>query len=140
MTFLCNKGYKTDVTCVHTVFFGKEIRARVTQTSAFCQCFVDHCPFVLFLLVVVSFIPLRLTVSDYRFGIFKQFCNRYKQDRVKLVQFRGGSRGGGTRRAPSKIEKNMISFWRKIVIFHTKYPKHFREYLKEKHLLLQISI
>ena len=25
---------------------------------------------------------------------------------------------------PSAIEKNMI-FWRKIMIFHTKYPKHF---------------
>ena len=28
-------------------------------------------------------------------------------------------------RAPPKIGKNMI-FWRKIVIFHTKYPKQFR--------------
>ena len=27
--------------------------------------------------------------------------------------------------APPKIGKNMI-FWRKIVIFHTKYPKRFR--------------
>jgi hypothetical protein len=26
---------------------------------------------------------------------------------------------------PKKIGKNMI-FWRKIVIFHTKYPKYFR--------------
>jgi hypothetical protein len=26
---------------------------------------------------------------------------------------------------PTKIEINMI-FWRKIVIFHTKYPKYFR--------------
>ena len=31
---------------------------------------------------------------------------------------------GGSRRAPPKIGKNMI-FWRKIVIFHTKYPKNF---------------
>jgi hypothetical protein len=40
---------------------------------------------------------------------------------------RGGSRGGGAHpaRAPPKIGKNMI-FWRKIVIFHTKYPKNFR--------------
>ena len=28
-------------------------------------------------------------------------------------------------RAPPKIGKNMI-FWRKIVIFHTKYPKNSR--------------
>jgi hypothetical protein len=33
--------------------------------------------------------------------------------------------GGGTPGArPLKLEKNMI-FWRKIVIFHTEYPKYF---------------
>jgi hypothetical protein len=39
----------------------------------------------------------------------------------------GGGGGGGAHpaRAPPKIGKNMI-FWRKIVIFHTKYPKYFR--------------
>ena len=40
---------------------------------------------------------------------------------------RGGSRGGGgahPARAPPKLEKIMF-FWRKIVIFHTKYPKFF---------------
>jgi hypothetical protein len=30
---------------------------------------------------------------------------------------------------PSVIGKNMI-FWRKIVIFHTKYPKNFRSSLR----------
>ena len=35
-----------------------------------------------------------------------------------------GADPGGVR-SPPKIEKNMI-FWRKIVIFHTKYPKNFR--------------
>ena len=39
---------------------------------------------------------------------------------------RGGSSGG---RAPPKIGKNMI-FWRKIVIFHTKYPNNFRASLR----------
>ena len=40
--------------------------------------------------------------------------------------FRGGFRGGAHPRAPPhKIRKNMI-FWRKIVIFHTKYPKNVR--------------
>jgi hypothetical protein len=35
-------------------------------------------------------------------------------------------RGGRTRRSsPIKLGKNMI-FWRKIVIFHTKYPKNVR--------------
>ena len=37
---------------------------------------------------------------------------------------RGGSRG-----RPPKIGKNMI-FWRKIVIFHTKYPTKFRASLR----------
>jgi hypothetical protein len=32
-------------------------------------------------------------------------------------------------RAPPKIEKNMI-YWREIVIFHTKYPKYFRAFLR----------
>jgi hypothetical protein len=40
------------------------------------------------------------------------------------IQYRGGSRGGHPARAPPKIEKNMICL-RKIVIFHTKYPKNF---------------
>ena len=49
---------------------------------------------------------------------------------MNLAIYRGGSRGGRTRRAPLlKLEKNMI-FWRKIVIFHTKYPKHFRASLR----------
>jgi hypothetical protein len=37
----------------------------------------------------------------------------------------GGIRGGVRGVRPPKIEKNMI-FWRKIVIFHTKYPKNTR--------------
>ena len=36
----------------------------------------------------------------------------------------GRIQGGRTRRAPLKLEKNKI-FWRKIVIFHTKYPTFF---------------
>ena len=39
---------------------------------------------------------------------------------------RGGSREGRTQRAPPlKLEK-ILFFWRKIVIFHTKYPNNFR--------------
>ena len=38
---------------------------------------------------------------------------------------RGGCRGG----RPPKIGKNMI-FWRKIVIFHTKYPNNFSASLR----------
>jgi hypothetical protein len=42
-----------------------------------------------------------------------------------------GGGGGRTRRAPPplKLEKNM-NFWRKIVIFHTKYPNNFRASLR----------
>ena len=41
----------------------------------------------------------------------------------------GGGGGAHPARAPPKIGKNMI-FWRKIVIFHTKYPKSFRASLR----------
>jgi hypothetical protein len=43
--------------------------------------------------------------------------------------------GAGGRPAPPKIGKNMI-FWRKIVIFHTKYPKIFRTSLRSARFFL----
>jgi hypothetical protein len=50
----------------------------------------------------------------------------------KHIQSTGADPGeggaSGTRTTP-KIEKNMI-FWRKIVIFHTKYPKNVRPSLR----------
>ena len=48
------------------------------------------------------------------------------------IQGGGGGGGGGAHpaRAPPKIGKNMI-FWRKIFIFHTKYPKIFRASLRQ---------
>jgi hypothetical protein len=36
---------------------------------------------------------------------------------------------------PSAIGKNKI-FWRKIVIFHTKYPKNFRAFLRSAQIFL----
>ena len=42
----------------------------------------------------------------------------------KYMHTRGGSSGGAPGARPPKIGKNMI-FWRKIVIFHTKYPNNF---------------
>ena len=52
------------------------------------------------------------------------------------IYYRGGSKGRSTRRAPPpKIGKNMI-FWRKIVIFHTKYPKNFRALLRSAQIFL----
>ena len=41
---------------------------------------------------------------------------------------RGGSWGAPGAPIPLKLE-NMI-FWGKIVIFHTKYPKYFRAFLR----------
>jgi hypothetical protein len=45
-----------------------------------------------------------------------------------LSSISGAVPGGGTPAPPPKIGKNMI-FWRKMN-FHTKYPKHFRAYLR----------
>jgi hypothetical protein len=44
----------------------------------------------------------------------------------------GADPGWGTPGAPPlKLEKNMI-FWREIVIFYTKYPKHFHASLRPR--------
>ena len=47
------------------------------------------------------------------------------------MTFAGADPKGGAHpaRTPPKIGKYMI-FWRKIVIFHTKYPKNFRASLR----------
>jgi hypothetical protein len=49
---------------------------------------------------------------------------RLSGDRQGRIQ-----RGAHPARAPPKIGKNKI-FWRKIVIFHTKYPKNVRASLR----------
>ena len=46
----------------------------------------------------------------------------------------GGGGGGRTRRAPPKIGKYMICL-RKMVIFHTKYPKNVRASLARRNFL-----
>ena len=49
---------------------------------------------------------------------------------TSTISFTGTDPGGGAPGAhPPKIGNNMI-FWRKIVIFHTKYPKIFRASLR----------
>ena len=50
------------------------------------------------------------------------------------IYFRGGSKGGCTRRVPPlKLEK-IWSFLHKIVIFHTKYPRNFHAERSEARL------
>jgi hypothetical protein len=64
----------------------------------------------------------RAGVPDYELSLVTQNINTHDQGRIQ-----GGGGGGGRR--PPKIRKNMI-FWRKIVIFHTKYPNNFRASLR----------
>jgi hypothetical protein len=65
--------------------------------------------------ISVNFIPLLLLGIKYYYPT---------QGRIQ-----GGGGGAPSARAPPKIEKKKI-FWRKIVIFHTKYPKYFRASLR----------
>jgi hypothetical protein len=46
-----------------------------------------------------------------------------------MVSKQGRIQGAHPARASLKIGKNMI-FWRKIMIFHTKYPKNVRASLR----------
>jgi hypothetical protein len=72
----------------------------------------------------------KLIRKDYDLAtIVDSLCQAFLARNIDklLVELRGGSRGA--RAPPLKLEKNKI-FWRKIVIFHTKYPKHFRASLR----------
>jgi hypothetical protein len=65
----------------------------------------------------------------YRFRLMV-FNTTFNNISVISLYSRGGCRGERTRRAPPlKLEKNMF-FWRKIVIFYTKYPNIFRASLR----------
>jgi hypothetical protein len=76
-------------------------------------------------------------VSQFHIGIATNTCKlRLFQGNsfLNIIYFykngqAGADPGGHTRRPPPKIGKNMI-FWRKIVIFHTKYPNNFRASLR----------
>ena len=70
----------------------------------------------------------------YIIGIFILIEMGYLTNSAHAIPGADPSRGGGgggahPARAPSKIGNNMIC-WRKIVIFHTKYPKNFRASLR----------
>ena len=57
-------------------------------------------------------------------------------DIIYIAQGRiqGGGGAHPARPPPPNVGKNMI-FWRKIVIFHTKYPKQFRASLRSAQFL-----
>ena len=62
-------------------------------------------------------------------GVKHQSINQSINQSIKNV-IQGRIQGGAhPARAPPKIGKNLI-FWRKIVIFHTKYPQKFRASLR----------
>ena len=67
------------------------------------------------------------TAQNFDRAIFEEVNPLLNLCRIRYLTYSGADPGGGgTRRAPHlKLEKNMI-FWRKIVIFHTKYPNNFR--------------
>jgi hypothetical protein len=63
--------------------------------------------------------------------LFRSFRFLAQKDFYDHLTSGADSGGGGApgARPPPKIGKNMI-FWRKIVIFHTKYPNIFRASLR----------
>ena len=67
---------------------------------------------------IFPLVTLRITVISHIISPF-------------VYHLQGRIQGGGVHpaRAPPKIGKSMI-FWRKIVIFHTKYPKNVRASLR----------
>ena len=82
-------------------------------------------------------LPEHLSSSPVRFAVVNLYCSMQCFVSFLLELYcvcffdlrllsRGGSRGPHPAPAPPplKLEKNMI-FWRKIMIFHTRYPKCF---------------
>ena len=90
-----------------------------------CAC-VCVCVCVLFVFFLRPMLPVSMDCPSLiaPFGFLRCFFHN-------STRCRGGSRGRGSAPGarPPKIGKNMI-FWRKIVIFHTKYPKNVRASLR----------
>jgi hypothetical protein len=81
----------------------------------------------------IVFIRTQYHWHGIKAGVYCRHCSPIFSKEEDYIQrseqkgILGADLGGGAHpaRAPPKIGKNMI-FWRKIVIFHTKYPKNFR--------------
>ena len=71
-------------------------------------------------------------------AIGTDWIGSYKSNYHTITTIRGGSGGGGVHpvRAPLKLEKMWFFFWWKIVIFHTKYLKIFRAFLRSARFFL----
>ena len=61
------------------------VGVRVTRSLVLCVCFVDRCPFVLFLLAIVLSVLLGFTDSGYPFGIFTLFFHLVRSYLSKLT-------------------------------------------------------
>jgi hypothetical protein len=58
----------------------------------------------------------------------------FSQRKVPIMYNISAADPGGGGERPPKIGKKMI-FWRKIVIFHTKYPNNYRAFLRSAQYL-----
>ena len=83
-------------------------------------------------------IHLEIKIVDLKTGFLRIFLWRFIEVKrtitsgekvIKTLMSGVDPEGAHPSRAPLKLEKKMI-FWRKIVIFHTKYPKNFRASLR----------
>jgi hypothetical protein len=91
---------------------------------------------------VFSCVKMWITFIRYMAALFQKIHprdNRVYDNGVLYCNQQGRIQGGGAPGAhpppPPKIGKNMI-FWRKIVIFRTKYPKNFRASLRSAQFFL----
>ena len=105
----------------------------------------------------MAFFPMTLSSSDYiSIFLLSLLCNPnspiplpsyvfciiyYPYLLHFLIILNSGANSGGSApgaRPPLKLGKNMI-FWRKIVIFHTKYPNNFRASLRSAQFFFEYA-
>ena len=86
--------------------------------------------------IVVRFSAHNVFLKQVSLGTLK--VKLFESQLILKLGSKGNQKQGRcNRRAPPKIGKNMI-FWRKIVIFHTKYPNNFRASLRSTQFFLSV--